>query len=1219
MKKLHSAKFAVVCVALVALLVGAAAARGQDVTATITGTVTDPSGAPIAGASVTARDVERGTNWSALTNDSGLYNLIRIPVGNYTLRVENKGFESVSYAQFTLVLNQIARIDVQMKVGQVSQTIEVNGAAPILQTQSTEVSTLIDAQTVTSLPLAARNYIQLTLLSPGATHVDPASLQLPQNMIGSGRPYINGNREQANSFLLDGQINNESKNNETAYNPSVDAIQEFNLITQNASAEFGNYQGGVISASIKSGTNSFHGDVFEFFRNDKLNSNNFASGWTKGLPLFENTLGHAADGTLLKPEMRYNVFGGTIGGPIIKDKLFFFADYQGQRLVNAGTTAAQLATSNERAGDFSQLGFQIYDPRDPRTFNTDGTVKNPGTPIPANNIATYIASGGGGQALNGKPALAESGVAQSLFSSSFYPAPQTNLANENNYFFKSGNNLNNDQGDLKIDYVLSAKDHIFGRYSKMDLRNPVFTGLPVVAAGSGANIDQPVRNAVVSWTHSFGTNLLNEARIGFGAVHFNQAGTSSDVLGAASNALGIAGGNDTAAKGLLNISISGTNGSASLGNGGAIQIFHTTEGQFEDNLSITHGRHSIRTGFQYWRERQDYDYGGNNGTLGTLSVATLTGYGLADFWLGDSGGGFKDGATNTLFGLRGNIFGVYVQDDWRITPTLTLNLGVRFEDHTPFYEVKDRQVNFNLYTGAIEVAGQNGNSRALYNNYLGIGDWMPRFGFAWSPRALGGKTVIRGGYAISSYMEGSGANEALTQNPPFFGATRSAVAGIGSLAQGFGPSVAPCTTINFACYAGKRIRVTDPNFRPALAQQWNLTIQHQFGNSLTAQIGYVGQHGTHLLNFFDATQLVGLNAAGKIAKPGEPIVSRVAGPFLGGGTAGSLYAADNSFFNPAGCSTTPPTVTGNPPCGANNIAGTNVSNANQRYDALQAVLQKRMSNGLEGQVAYTYSKCMSNSPGYFGTGWGSTRATSSGGQPGWQNSYDPRADWGPCYFDQTHILSSYVTYQLPLGRGKQFGHDFNPVLNQVVGNWEIGGIITLHTGNALTLNEFGGWGAFNGDPSNTNGIGNYFLSARPSCSGPLRTVDKFVPADPATNRPAFIEWFDTSVVSHPSNAFGSCPVGNGRGPGVAQVDMSLHKDFTITEHKRLQFRAEFINLFNRPIWTFSGGPAGGSFDPGTPVVGSGSLPSFLTTNPNFGNVTGSQGARNIQFALKFYY
>ena len=547
MRKMNSLGLGLVVMALVAMLCSAKVAWSQDVTATITGTITDASGAPVAGASVSAKDMDRGTVWPAKTNTDGIYNILKIPVGTYSVKVEAKGFQTALYPPFTLVLNQTARVDVQMKVGAVSETIEVMGETPLLQTQSTEVSTLVDAATVTSLPLAARNYIQLTLLSPGATNVNPSSMQFPQNMINSGRPYINGNREQANSFLLDGQINNESKNNETAYNPSVDAIQEFNLITQNASAEFGNYQGGVVSVSIKSGTNSFHGDVFEFFRNDKLNSNNASDSWTKGLPAFEGALGHTADGSVAKPELRYNMFGGTIGGPIMKDKLFFFADYQGQRLVNAGVTASQLLTTSERAGDFGQLCTQAGGTFSGAGICTGGTgavqLKNPnnGNPVPNNNLA---AAG-----------LTISSVAQNLFNSSFYPKPQLDLGNQNNYFYKSGNNLNNDQGDLKIDYILSQKDHIFGRYSKMDLRNPAFTGLPVASAGSGANIDDPVRNAVVSWTHSFGTNLLNEVRVGFGAVHFGQIGTSSDVLGAASQALGIAGGNDTAAKGLRSESV----------------------------------------------------------------------------------------------------------------------------------------------------------------------------------------------------------------------------------------------------------------------------------------------------------------------------------------------------------------------------------------------------------------------------------------------------------------------------------------------------------------------------------------------------------------------------------------------------------------------------------------------------------------------------------------
>lgn len=1192
MKKLYSTLLVMLCMALAALMFSADIARGQDVTATITGTVTDPTGAPIAGANVTAHDTERGTNWSALTNDAGLYNLIRIPVGNYTLRVESKGFESVSYAQFILVLNQIARIDVAMKVGLVSQTVEVNGDMPLLQTQSTEVSTLIDGKTVTDLPLASRNYLQLTLLAPGVTNVDPDGMRQAQSMLNAGRPYINGNREQANEFLLDGQLNSEDKNNEVGYTPPVDAIQEFNLITQNASAEFGNYEGGVVSASIKSGTNSYHGDVFEFFRNDYLNANNAAAYWTKGLPQFEGVPGHYADGTTIKPTLRYNMFGGTFGGPILRNKLFFFADYQGMRIPTGGVTQAQLLTSKARSGDFGQLCTDFGG-----AFNTAGVCTggsgttqliNPATklPIPNNNLA---AAG-----------LTIGPVAQALFANSkLYPNPQIDTFNGNNYFFNSGNALNNDQGDLKIDYVLSRKDHIFGRYSKMDLVQPTFTGLPVSNAGAVEGIDEPVRNAVISWTHSFTPSILNEARIGFNAVHFSQNQTPTSGLGNISEQLGIAGGN-LQAPGLVEIDMGGAgNGSdANLGLRNLIQVFHSTQGQIEDNVVISRGRHTFRTGFQFIRERQDYTYPGNNGALGFFSVSNVTGSALADFWLGDIGSGMRDtGGAATLDKLRGNIIGAFVQDDWRITPTLTLNLGVRFEDHTPFYEVNNHIVNFDINTGAIELPNQNGNPRALVNNYLGIGDWLPRVGFAWSPGRLGGKTVIRGGYAVSSYMEGGGSNEELTQNQPFGIVQQTAVAG--PISNGFGPP-ATCTVINQACYAGQRIRIFDQNFRPALAQQWNLTIQHQFGNTLTAQIGYVGQRGTHLLNFEDLAQRVGLNAQGTVAQPGQLIVSQSAGNYLGGGgqpcvgalnqcgAPGSLYQADQG----------------------GTLAGANMSNSDQKYEALQAVLQKRMSNGLQGQVAYTYSKCLSNSPGYFGTGWGSTNAMSSGGQPGWQNIYDKSADWGPCYFDQTHILTSYVTYQLPFGRGKQFGHDLNPVLNQVIGNWEIGGIITLHTGNALTLNNFGGWGV-GGNTSNTNGIEPQTLSGLPSCNGPVKVLNKYVPANPATGAAAFIQYFDPSNVSVPAaNTFGSCSIGNIRGPGLANVDFSVHKDFRLTEGKRLEFRMETLNLFNRPVYTFFGGPANGSFDPG---------PGTSTSNPTFGNITGSQGARQIQLALKFLF
>ncbi len=1186
-------------------------AWSQEVTAGVVGTVTDPSGAPLNGAAVTVQNTDQGTVWNATTSDAGVYNVTRLPVGTYQVKVSATGFQTAIYPPFVLVLNQTARVDVQMKVGKVSETVEVTGAAPILQTQSTEVSTLIDANTNVSLPLASRNYLQLTLLAPGVTNVDPDGMRQVQSMTNSGRPYINGNREQANEYLIDGILNSEDKNNEVGYTPGIDAVQEFNLITQNASAEFGNYQGGIVSVSVKSGTNNFHGDLYEFFRNDALNANKASAGWTQGVN--NGVLGYNAQGVQNKPEFRYNQFGGTIGGPIIKNKLFFFADYQGQRTVNAGATGAQVLTAQARTGDFGQLCTSFGG-----TFNVAGTctggsgttqLVDPTTnlAIPFNNFANTT--------------LVASTVATNLFKdTAHYPLPSLDSLNGNNIFYNSGNDLNNNQGDLKIDYNISQKDHLFGRWSQMDLNNPAFTGCVFCTSGAGQGSDEPVRNAVVNWQHALTTNLLNEARVGFNAVRYDQRQTPTSSLGNISESLGISGGN-LQAPGLVEMDITGAGGGAapSLGLRNLIQVFHSTQIQFEDNVIFTHGRHQIKSGFQFARERQDYIYQGNNGALGFLTIGTATGSGLADFYLGNvvGGGGssLRDtgGVVSNPAQLRGNVFGLYVQDDWRATNTLTVNVGLRFEDHTPLYEDNNRAVNFGLYTGTIYTAnGQDGTSkfgnRALYNNYSGIGNYQPRVGVAWSPAAMGGKTVIRAGFGISQFMEGGGSNEELTLNLPFGILQQGAAGGLGTLSNGFGTATnTECPGgINQACYeGGVRTRIYDQNFKPAMVSQWNLTFQQLLTNTLTFQIGYVGQRGAHLLNFEDVAQSIPLDAAGHVAGKGDPIVTRVPGPFLGGGTTGSLYLADNPQFNAANCGTP-----GNPVCGAETLAGTNMSNSDQKYNALQAVLQKRMSNGLQAQVAYTWSKCMSNSPGYFGTGWGSTQATSSGGQPGWENIYNPRLDWGPCYYDQAQILTSYVTYQLPLGRGKQFGHDMNPALNAVLGNWEIGGIITLHSGNALTLNNFGGWGV-GGNSDNTNGIGPYTLANLPDCNGPVKVLNKRVNANttPGSLAPGYIQWIDPSNVSPAAaNTFGTCSVGDVRGPGYANVDLSLHKDFLITESKRLEFRFEALNAFNHPVWTFAGGPANGSFDPGT-----------AGSNPTFGRIVDSQGERQLQFALKFYF
>src|ERR1700692_4244199 len=365
MNRLRLLCWVIGCAALVLMICGTHSALTQDVTATITGTVSDTSGGAIAGAIVTAKSVERGETYTATAHASGLYLLSRLPVGHYELPVEKQGFQTSVYPAFELVLNQVGRIDVQMSVGQVSQTVEVNGAAPILKTESTQVDTIIDSATNDTLPLATRNYVELTLLSPGAIHPDPSSFNNGDNVNAGARPFINGNREQSNNFLLDGVDNNEVSDNLLGYTPSPDAIQEFNLISNNAPAEFGNFQGGIVSATIKSGTNSFHGDVWEFFRNDVVNANSWSNKFN----------GTSRDKT------RWNMFGGTFGGPVLKNKLFFFVDYQGQRFdIPSSSSKNNVFSTDERRGDFGALCTNGFD------AGGVCTDRLPGPTSPANTV-----------------------------------------------------------------------------------------------------------------------------------------------------------------------------------------------------------------------------------------------------------------------------------------------------------------------------------------------------------------------------------------------------------------------------------------------------------------------------------------------------------------------------------------------------------------------------------------------------------------------------------------------------------------------------------------------------------------------------------------------------------------------------------------------------------------------------------------------------------------
>ena len=1162
------ASLALVLVSLtpILLLCGASSAFAQEVTASITGTVTDQSGAAVPGATVTAKSVERGLVYTSVTNDSGLYRVAQLPVGTYEVKVEKPGFASATIPPFVLTLNQIARIDIGMKVGQVSETVEVTGTAPVLETDVTQVDTVINSATNDNLPLASRNYVQLTLLTPGAVTTNPASFTSGNNTdFYSGRPLINGNREQANNFLLDGMDNNQVSDNLLGYTPAPDAIQEFNLITSNAPAEFGNFQGGIVNTTIKSGTNQYHGDAWEFFRNDVLNANSWANRVHQPAPL-------------PKDKLRWNMFGATFGGPIIKNKLFFFADYQGQRFdIPSSSIANTVFTTAERNGNFGDLcqtgfnGSGVCNPAPAGSGLKSVQLYNPcvsfSAPCTPSSLAATTRSPFPNNVI---PGVMISPVASNLFASPLYPTA-IGTGVQQNAINSKASALKVDQGDLKVDYKATDKDNIYYRFTRAYQNNPG-TNSQVLLSNSFSST--PIYNTVGDWTRTITGNLVNDFRMGWSHITFGSSTGWDSSVGQFGNTLGIGNGNPTGLDGLLALNFSNS-ALSNLGTQESTTSFDDHVWQFEDSVAWTRGRHNIKFGGQFWRQIIKTFYAGNNGQLGLMDFDGR----FTSNVIGSAGGGTGDGGADFVLGLpfqigRGvstgktweqssNIIGIYAQDTWRLTDRLTLNLGLRYEAHTPWVETGNNQANYNFATGNIDLAGKNGASRGLYQGSYGGRDFQPRIGFAWTPAMLGGHTVVRGAYTISSYLEGTGTNLRLTLNPPFTPAEVNALYNNVALpatntTDGIpgSASATSCDPPAYACYAKAFLRVWDPKVQPAIANQWNLTIQHQFWNDTTFQIGYVGQRGTHLMVPFDYAQRVLLPNSACATPPC---------------TAPSPYFANNPTLY---------TVLGNP---AQNGQGARVSgtrsNGTMEYNSLQAVLQKRMTHDLQYQVSYTFSKCMSDSTGYYGA-WVNALSASAY----WQNVYDPRAEWAPCYYDATHVVSAYAIYDLPFGRGKALAQNANKVVDAIIGGWEVSPIVSFRTGFPLPV-----YGA--ADKSGT-----FSRGSRADCNS-IPQVTSDTPIQGAGG----IQWFtNNGNFTTPANGtFGNCApqLGSLRSPHYADIDLSLHKNFQISERFRLQFRTDFINAFNHV-----------QLDAPNMSLGT-----------TMGQITTAQPPRNIQLALKLYF
>ena len=1090
--------------AILVLLAAPLAGVAQTVTGAIRGIVTDSSGAIVPNAQVTATNVATGVATATKTNAAGEYSIRFLQIGQYKVSVEASGFTTSSYGPFALEIDQTAKIDVPLGIGAATTTVSVSDQIqPILDTESATLGETFTENTINSVPLNGRDFSQLTVFTPGAVSTGYGQFggqNSTERSTGAGNEAdVNGSRQQSNNYLLDGQEINENLNNTIGYNPSPDSLQEIRVIASNANAEFGNVNGGDVIMVMKSGSNAFHGSAFGFLENDKLNANS----WTNKLS------------TPVIPVNPYTqtIFGGTFGGPIFKDKLFFFVDYEGFRQHTGGLESFSVATPAMRAGDLSavanSLGIQFAD--------TQNLTNGLPTPYAHNHVPIT------------------NPVAKYLFSNpAAYPLPNTPTSDPagifNNFQGSSGSAEKNDQGDVKIDYNLHSKDVISGRYSQGVARDATVANPVPVAFPSASNY--PDHLATATWIHTFSPAIVNSLRGSYARIRFNSGVTTdpSGIFGESGNSIvGI----PSAPQQTAGFSLQSFNGQesgpptgpgqsssqgagyvSSFGANPTPEIFIDNVFEYSDNLTWQKGRHLMKFGAEFTRYQQNSFYPGNDGELGdftytgqyTVSPTEKTPYPFADF-LTNRVNNVQIGAVTGRTGQRQWRDAVFAQDDFKAMPNLTLNLGLRWEFDQPIYEVHNKMANLNLDTGAIEYAGVDGNSRALYDAVYT--QFQPRVGFAYQPSS---RYVIRGGYGITSYLEGTGANLRLTQNPPFHNdfeqqglvpsGTTAANYSSGrffTTTAGFPTTVPPTTTF----YAWKK------NLKPAVTQEFSLTYEYQLTQTTALSAGYVGILGHHLVDPVFANQLTSPTAAAPYANV----------------------------------------------VGQTGVVKVTASDSASNYNALQTTIRQRLRAGLELTANYTYSKSLTDDIGYYGV------SNVGSGQYYQQDAYDLAAEWGPAGYDVRHSLNVTGTYALPFGRGKRFGANWNRPLDTAVGGWKLSASDVTYSGFPVTPSS----------PANYSSLVYGFTgAARPNQNRPLRVADRSpqhyygssVQSGPEATCAANTDNGTCVYSQQPDNAFGNVRPGSLRAPGYEQIDMSVEKAFPIWREQHLNFRGDFFNLLN---------------------------------------------------------
>jgi hypothetical protein len=1169
----------------------------QQATALLTGTIRDESGAIVVGAHITLKNSDTNVARSLNSDKDGNYVFPLIPIGTYEVTVEQKGFDTYLRKGITLIINQNARLDVALKVGTASQIVEVTGDVTQVDTVSATLGKVETTQRILDLPLVERDTLQLGLLQAGVF--------APDQDDGSGNPYsVSGQRSESMTFLLDGADNNDFLGNNIVVDPNPDAVAEFKILTNNYTAEYGRTAGGIVNQVIKSGTNSIHGSAFEFFRNTALDASDY---FLQDVPI-----------------LRRNLFGGTVGFPIVKNKMFFFASYQGTRRSEGQNPGLlPVLSANERTGNFSELltgnfadpcpvpaagdpSFdtgQLFNPTiAPASFTCpgDGTVIGVNTPYANNQVPLDPVIGN--------------------YITNYLPLP-----NRPGNLFVSDPvaNISDNQFIFRLDYNLTSKDTLSGVYIVDDspdrypfeIINGASTGGDV-PVGSGFTDAKRYQAGNLTWTHTITPTILNELRFATNRVATLNAVPTTTT---SPSSLGFATVNPDDPKGTAPPLIS-VSGNFNLGPSpqGPTKI-HDTVFQYQDTLSWTHGKHDFKFGGDLrWVENNfNYDFY-NNGSFafgstpnGTIGNGTFTGNALSDFV-----GGFFDNYyqfSNAVYGIRTHSLYFFGQDAWKVTHSLTFNYGLRYEYNAPQQDPHNEIIGWfpgqqsTKFPGAppgFLYPGDPGTpNRGLV--YPDKNNFAPRFGFAWDVKG-DAKFVVRGGIGIFYDIEDGALNLQFGGQPPFGyvanndplcfgqgGNSNSCLA-----ASGNGSFVSdPFQTLYSDPYpfiAGGHLGqffnpalpfafVTTPHFRTPYAENFNFGVQYQLSKDTMIEAVYVGSMSRKAIASTETNY---------------PLLSILQQQYLTNGYFGMnpecarALAACDSPLDPDGLVT-----------GAGTII-TDVSEGTSSSNEFQLTVDKRLSHSLQFRLAYTNAKTIDVESGF--------RARSSS----FSDPTNPALDRGLADFDAPQRLVFSPIWQVPWDRPFRD----NVFMRKVTEGWTVATIATFQSGNPYTIFS----------NNNSSELDNFL--DRPNQIGPIhsfnpRTIQTFTPngengsclpgqatghflIDPTNLDCNVGEPLGLAPDPNLDSAAGAVPLfthGNMRrnalrGPGINNFDFSIQKDFKFTETKSLEFRGEFFNAFNH-VQFFSP-----TLQDGTEAF-----------DGLFGQVTTDRAPRIIQFALKLYF